>query len=196
MKQNLLIKISFFMLSMALFFVIVLILGTDIPISFSEDAKFVGLWSCLTNRGIMLPIVCTLALLYIVFFISYLKHRMKGTTLGPIEITDIQNANNDILAFVGTYFLPLVSFSLAEHWQHLLVLFILFVVIGVIYVRADIYYTNPTLLLLGFRVYRIKGNLNGDPIERVVIVQGELKKDVSLRYIVIDDNTYFVKEIK
>lgn len=152
MKQNLLIKISFFMLSMALFFVIVLILGTDIPISFSEDAKFVGLWSCFTNRGIMLPIVCTLALLYIVFFISYLKHRMKGTTLGPIEITDIQNANNDILAFVGTYFLPLVSFSLAEHWQHLLVLFILFVVIGVIYVRADIYYTNPTLLLLGLSI--------------------------------------------
>lgn len=194
MKQNLLIKFSFFMLSMALFFVIVFILGTDIPINFSEDAKFVGMWSCLTTRGIILPIVCTLALLYIVFFICFLKHRMKGSTLGPIEITEIHNANNDILAFVGTYFLPLVSFSLAEHWQHLLVLFILFVVIGVIYVRADIYYTNPTLLLLGFRVYRIKGILNGNPIERVIIVQGELKKDVSVRYIVIDDNTYFVKK--
>lgn len=196
MNPNLLIKSSFYMLSMALFFVIVLILGTDLPINFGEGAKFVGLWTCLTIRGIMLPIVCVLALLYIAFFIRYLKHRMKGTTLGPIEITDIHNANNDILAFVGTYFLPLVSFSLAEHWQHLLVLFILFVVIGVIYVRADIYYTNPTLLLLGFRVYRIKGVLNGNPIERVVIVQGELKKDVSVRYIVIDDNTFYVKKIQ
>lgn len=190
-------KICFYLLSMVLFFIIVTILGTDIPVCFDDDAKFIGVRSCLTNKGILIPFVCIVALIYATLFALYLRHRIKGTKIGPITIINIENVNNDILAFVGTYFIPLVSFSLADNWQHLVVLCLLFIVIGIIYIRADIYYTNPTLLLLGYRVYKIEGEWNGVNIIKIVISHGELQKDDIIRYIPIDDNTYYVKkEIK
>lgn len=196
MKLNLHIKFCFYLLSMVLFFLIIAILGTDIPICFEENATFIGFSACLTNIGIIIPIICALALIYAICFMHYLKHRIKGSKLGPITIMKIENANNDILAFVGTYFIPLVSFSLANHWRHIIVLCLLFIVIGIIYVRADIYYTNPTLLLLGYRVYKVTGELNKEEIERVVITYGELKNGDIICYIPIDDNTYYVKKIE
>ena len=196
MKPNLHIKFCFYLLSMVIFFVIVAILGTNIPICFNNDGSFIGICACLSNKGVIIPIVCFVAILYATWFAFFLKHRSKGSKLGPITICKIENVNNDILAFVGTYFLPLVSFSLADYWQHLMVLLILFVVIGIIYVRADIYYTNPTLLLLGYRVYRIEGKWNGEIIEKIVISYGELRKDDDIRYIPIDNNTYYVNKIE
>lgn len=195
MKPNLHTKICFYLLSMVLFFIIVIILGTNIPICIDDGAKFIGVWACISNKGILIPIVCSMALLYSICFAFYLRHRINGSKLGPISIIEVKNVNNEILAFVGTYFLPLIGFSLADHWQHLIVLILLFLVIGIIYVRADIYYTNPTLLLLGYRVYRIEGKWNGETIEKVVITYGELQKNDCIKYIPIDNNTYYVKKI-
>ena len=194
MKLNLHTKICFYLLSMALFFVIVAILGTHIPIYFGDDSKFIGIVGSLTNKGIIIPVICLIALIYATCFAIFLRHRIKGSGLGPITINKVENVNNDILAFVGAYLLPLVSFSLSEDWRHLVVLLLLFVVIGIIYIRADIYYTNPTLLLLGYRVYRIEGIFNGETIEKIVISYGKLQKNDLIRSIAIDDNTYYVKK--
>lgn len=194
MKLFIYTKFCFYLLSMVLFFVIVAILGTHIPISFEDNARFIGVKECLTNKGIMILVVCGLALIFTICFAFYLKHRIKGAKLGPITIKKVENVNNDILAFVGAYLLPLVSFSLSEDWRHLVVLLLLFVVIGIIYIRADIYYTNPTLLLLGYRVYRIEGIFNGETIEKIVISYGKLQKNDLIRSIAIDDNTYYVKK--
>ena len=187
-------KFCFYLLSMVLFFVIVAILGTHIPLCFEDGAKFIGVCACLSNKGIVIPFVCIVAITYATCFAIYLRHRIKGSKLGPITINKIENVNSDILAFVGTYFIPLVSFSLAEHWQHLVVLLLLFVVIGIIYIRADIYYTNPTLLLLGYRVYKIEGTLNGETVKKVIISSANLQEKDKIRYIPIDDNTYYANK--
>ncbi len=97
------------------------------------------------------------------------------------------------MTFVGSYFLPLVSFSIAEKWQHFVVLILLFSLIGVIYIKSDVYFTNPTLSLLGYRVYRVKGQYMGEGVEKIIIIRSKLKKDDQISYIPIDDNTYFAK---
>lgn len=195
MKPKVSIQIGFYLLSMAAFFVVVAILGTDIPICFDDGAEFIGLLACLTTPGIIIPIICFIALVAIVIFINYLHQRLKGTTLGPIEVSEVKNINNDVMAFVGSYFLPLVSFNVAEEWQHFLVLIILFTLIGLIYIRANIYYTNPTLLALGYRVYKITGVYLGTSCSAVVIVRGELKSGDIIKYIPIDDNTFYARKI-
>lgn len=97
------------------------------------------------------------------------------------------------MTFVGSYFLPLVSFSIAEKWQHFVVLIILFIIIGVIYIKSDIYFTNPTLSMLGYRVYRVKGQYLGEDVEKIIIIQSKLKKNDKISYIPIDDNTYYAE---
>ena len=194
MKPNLLVKFNFYLLSMVLFFVIVAIVNTCIPICFNDDAIFIGVWACLTDESIMIPVVCVVALLYTGCFAYYLRHRIQGSKLGPIKICSIENVNNDILAFIGAYILPLVSYCSDGQWRKIVVLLLLFIVNGIIYVRADIYYTNPTLLLLGYRVYRIEGVCSENSIKRIVISHGELQVNDIIRYIAIDDNTYYVRK--
>ena len=194
MKPNLFVKFNFYLLSMVLFFVIVAIVGTCIPVCFDDNAQFIGVWACLTDKGIMIPVVCAVALLYTGCFAYYLRHRIQGSKLGPIKISSIENVNNDILAFMGAYILPLVGYCSEGQWRQIVVMLLLFMVNGIIYARADIYYTNPTLLLLGYRVYRIEGEWNGDIIRRIIISHGELQVGDIIRYIAIDDNTYYVRK--
>ena len=196
MKPNLFMKFNFYLLSMVLFFVIVAIIGTCIPVCFENGARFIGIGTCLTDKGIVIPLICVVALLYTGCFAYYLSHRIQGSKLGPIKICSIENVNNDILAFMGAYILPLVGFCSDAQWRNLVVLLLLFIVNGIIYARADIYYTNPTLLLLGYRVYKIKGKWGGKVIERIVISHGELQVDDLIHYIAIDDNTYYVRKDK
>lgn len=193
MRQSTKYQIGFYLLSMAAFFVVIAILGTNIPICFEKGSKFIGIRECLSTPGIIVPIICLLALIYIVWFVFYLKRRIQGTQLGPISIDSVENINNDIMTFVGSYFLPLVSFSIAEKWQHFVVLIILFIIIGVIYIKSDIYFTNPTLSMLGYRVYRVKGQYLGEDVEKIIIIQSKLKKNDKISYIPIDDNTYYAE---
>ena len=101
------------------------------------------------------------------------------------------------MSFVASYFFPIVSFNLGATWQHAVVLAFLFVLIGAIYIKADIYYCNPTLMLLGFRVYDAEGLLNKNVgYKQVVISWGKLSDGDDIKYIPIDDKTSFAYKIK
>lgn len=180
-------KIGFYLVSMILFLVIVMILGTDIPVCFEKPYTFIGFRKCFSSLGIIIPFVCLILLLIAGCFLFYLFLLKEGSLSSPVEVTTIKNINIDIMTFVGTYFLPLVSFSIDQKWQHVLVLAILFVVIGIIYVKADLYYINPTLLLFHFNVYEIKGEYEGNNIHQIVIINDELKEKEKYRYINIGD---------
>ena len=187
-------KIGFYLLSMIFFFIIVMILGTNIPICFNEGAKFIGFKECITNIGIMIPVVCLLFITYTIFFLLMLKHKIKKDPLGPVRIDKIENVNSEIMAFIGTYFIPLMSFDFTNHWTYLLVFVLLFVLIGIIYIKSDIYYINPTLLIFGFRIYKISGIFENKTFERTVIIHGLLKVNDEILYLDIDPNTAYVKK--
>lgn len=178
-------KWGFYLLSMTFFLIIVIILGFKMPESWTD---------CYIQPGMCISIVCILVLFIATIFYIYLHSvKSKGTLLGPILISEAKNINFDIMSFFASYCFPLVSFSINDSWRHVIVLGFLFILIGKIYVGADIYYYNPTLLLFGFRVYRIKGTIVGvkEEIEKVVIVRGTISTGDKLKYIPIDKTTYY-----
>ena len=73
MRQATKYQIGFYLLSMAAFFVVIAILGTNIPICFEKGSKFIGIRECLSTPGIIIPIICLLSLFYIIWFIFYIK---------------------------------------------------------------------------------------------------------------------------
>lgn len=191
-KDRILIKIGFFLSSMVVFFLIIMILGTDIPICFAPDAEFIGWKACLSSKGILIPFVCSIALLATGIFALYLRFRKRSGMLGPITITNVKNKNADIMSFVGTYFLPLVSFSLADNYRHIVVLIILFLLIATIYIKADLYYTNPTLLLWGYKVYDVETMVDNKSVHITIITKDDISNnEVKIKYYPIDKNTFF-----
>jgi len=80
-------KIGFYLLSMAFFLIIVMILSTDISVYFGKDAKFVG-WSNFCKMGIIIPIVCALLLLFAGGFACWLRHKSKAEAERFIKLFD------------------------------------------------------------------------------------------------------------
>ena len=165
------IKWGFFLLSMMFFLVIVIILSIDFPIYLGEDAEFVG-WNILCTKGVLVPVLSTSLLTIAYLFSRWLRSRNRGTQLGPVTIEGLENVSVETMSFVASYFFPLVSFGLAATWRHVAVLWILFILIGFIYIRSDVYYINPTLAIFGYRAYRIDGKLsNSGNFKMAVIVK-------------------------
>lgn len=185
-------KIGFYFLSMFFFLLIVAILGTSIPCYFEKDWQFVGLGYIFSNIGTIVPLICSICFLYIAVFIIVLREKLKGTLMGPIKVKEMRSINSELMSFVASYFIPLVSFSVDEKWRHLIVLILLFAIIGWIYIKSDTYYLNPTLIVMGFKIYQIEGDIAGcGTVKVVVITREDLSKKCSLRYIPIDSNTYY-----
>ena len=188
-------KVGFYFLSMVFFLVIVMILGTDIPVYFGDDWEFIG-WQVFLKKGVLIPLLCLMLIITSVLFFMWLHKWNKGSRLGPVTETKYENVSGDVMSFVASYFFPLVSFNLSATWQHAVVLFLLFILIGVIYVQANIYYCNPTLMVLGFRVYKVTGKFGkGKNFQQTVISWGALKDGESFKYIPIDTNTSFAYKI-
>lgn len=64
----------------------------------------------------------------------------------------IKNGNFEYLTFLTTYIIPLVCFDLGKPNECIL-LVVLLILLGVIFIRTNLYYTNPALCLLGFNLY-------------------------------------------
>lgn len=188
-------KAGFYLLSMVFFLFIVMILGTNIPVYFGDDSEFLG-WKVLFQKGVLIPIVCSLLIIVSSLFCWWLYKWNKGSRLGPVTDTKYENISGDVMSFVASYFFPLVSFNIGTTWRHVAVLGVLFVIIGLIYIKANIYYCNPTLLILGFRAYKATGKAGKDvTFEKTIIVWGKMEDGDKFKYIPIDAKTSFAYKI-
>jgi hypothetical protein len=156
-------KIGFYLLSMVFFLIIVMILGTKIPFYFGDDWVFLG-WKALCLKGVLIPIICSLLILVSFFFCWWLYKWNKGSRLGTVTETKYENVSGDVMSFVASYFFPLVSFNIGTTWRHVAVLGVLFVIIGLIYIKSNIYYCNPTLHIFGFRAYKTTGKVGKEDL--------------------------------
>lgn len=184
-------KIDLYILSLALLFVFLLILLVDIS-SLPFNLKDVEKWK---NLGVsnFLSIVVFLALLYCFFAYFRFDFDLKGAANIPFEIERIENINYEHLTFLATYVVPLISFDF-ESGRQMLVLALLLIVMGIIYIRTDLFYANPSLALLGFRIYRANGLFkDGKRNEIILICRGKLKEKQKVSYIKLDDRIYYVE---
>lgn len=187
------LKVEFYILSLWLLFVLIVLLTIDIPISFSADAKFIGVLPLLQRNW--LSLLSLLMALYGMIIMSKLKRRFRGVHHPPAEITSIKSENYEYLTFLTTYIIPLICIDL-EKIRYVIVLGILLVIIGSVFVKMDLYLGNPTLALLGYRLYRVevKGISSIDGI--IVISQDKLKLGSSIKWIEIADSVWVAKEHK
>ena len=66
--------------------------------------------------------------------------------------------------------------------------------IGVIYVKTNRFYSNPSLAVIGFRIYKAKIKNEPDKVF-VLVCHGRLISGSKIQYIKLDDDTLLVREI-
>ena len=76
--------------------------------------------------------------------------------------------------------------------RYVFALFFLLIIIGVIYVKTDMFYANPTLAVLGYRLYRVQLDSRVGVKENIVVIsKSPLCVGDSVRTLYLDDKVCF-----
>lgn len=152
--------------------------------------KFSFTWKGI--RNFTLANVTTLASVFFVllsfFFYYRFSYLLKGSTKLPKKIIKIEDQNYEHLTFLTTYIIPFLRVKLEG--RDLIVTILLLIIIGAIFVKTNLFYKNPTLALLGYRLYKVDTEKN---INLIFITKEDLKVGDMVHHIHLNDNVYFVK---
>lgn len=107
---------------------------------------------------------------YIIYQTNELKKYQKNT----YKILKVNNFSSDsILNYISIYILTFIEFDLNSLSNIVTFVFII-ALLGVISIRYDDLYINPTLLLWNYKVYNLTIEKNGNKIEMIVLVKGNI----------------------
>lgn len=191
MQNKLLFKISLFNLSLIplyLIFIIQYLDTTAIMGILNYERFLVFILELLSSNikilfFIALIVAGYLGLLFFVKNNSYNRENAK-------KFEQIESKDFDHLTFLSTYVLPLTTFNLKDT-KSFLVLIFLISIIGAIYIKSNLYYLNPTLLLFGYKIYKAKDSQNN-----VVLISNKtlFSSHINSRYVDLGNNIYFLKD--
>ncbi len=187
-------KIGLYFLSLWLLFVLIIIITAKAPICFSKDSSFVGFSYLLSNN--VIPLLSLLAILIGVISYFDFRYQLKGTPELAFKITEIENIDYEHLTFLTTYIIPLVCFQF-DNLRYIIVFVFLLIVIGSIYIRTDLFYANPTLAILQFKIYKVTGEFRNGEVRqsRILICKQRLKKDDRVKYFKLDERIYYASKM-
>lgn len=187
-------KVDLYILSLGLLFIFLIIIAVEPPASpFSvKDAESWKEFAMINP----LPVVSTLGLLYCLLAYKRFDFDLKGATEIPFQLKKLENINYEHLTFLATYVVPLISFDFGSGRQ-IVVLLCLLTVMGVIYIKTDLFYANPSLALLGFHIYRASGHFKNGEREGITLISRErLSENQKVSYIKLDERIYFVRGVR
>lgn len=182
-------KVKLYIVS--LLFLFILIAANQIPVCFRGNCSFVGFNKLLFTWPPIILFCLIGVLLSIAFYLNFRYRTVKGAGLPGEKISSIESLNYENLTFLATYIIPLVCFDLDFHLsveRNFIMLLLVLILIGWIYVKTNIFYTNPTLAILNFKIYRV----TTDKRTQVVIITSEkLEKGDMIMPSLISDNIFY-----
>lgn len=187
-------KIDLYILSLGVLFVFLFVITVQPPDSefYWDDAAS---WKCLAEKN-FLSAISVIGIVYCLCAYVCFDFELKSSGEIPFEITKLDNANHEHMTFLATYVVPLMSLDVGDNRQ-VIVLVLLLVIMGAIYVKTDLFYANPSLALVGFRVYRASGEFKNNVREGIILICRErLCESQKVAYIKLDDRIYYVRSVK
>ncbi|MFZ6845542.1 anti-phage protein KwaA [Undibacterium sp. RuTC16W] len=194
-RMGRLIKVGMYLLSLWLLLVLIFVNKIDVDLCF--DCKFANLrqLGAIASKNHM-PLICVIVLLVSVgFYIAFIRI-IEGAKNGPFKVIEIEDKTADHLVFLATYVIPLLSFNL-DTLRQIVSLVITLLLIGAIYVRTNLFYANPTLSLLGFKICTVKFEQSGEGVPTgtaVLIAREDIDLDSRVNMLRLDKNIFFARK--
>ncbi|MEX5685435.1 MULTISPECIES: anti-phage protein KwaA [Pseudomonas] len=185
-------KFELYILSLWFLFLLIIVVTIDVPFCYGSNCKFIGFLTLL--QGNIVPLIAFLFLLFGTAFYFRFDYRIAGNKSIAAKIVKIEDVNYEHLTFLTTYIIPLICFNLTSV-RYLFALAMLLFIIGIIYIKTDKFYANPTLAVLGFRVYKVNLQTRVGLKEGVVVISKErLAEGDQINRLGLDDKVYFVRK--
>lgn len=92
-------------------------------------------------------------------FLETARRKPSGNYL----LLDVEQRDADVAGYAATYLLPFVTVFSGE-WQDVSTLAAFIGFLGFVYVRSRLIYVNPTLTILGYHLWRVVPQTQGQPL--------------------------------
>jgi len=182
------LKFELYIVSLWLLFFLIIIIKTEFPICFGEECEFIGIKNLLSKN--IIPLISFVLLAAGWLFYKRFQFRINGSSSLPTKLESVEDLNYEHLTFLTTYIVPLICFNLDSVRYSAALLIILFV-IGIIYVKTDKFYANPTLAVLGFKLFTIQ--VSGKKL--VIITKDKLDENSVITYSHLDEKVVYGRKI-
>lgn len=185
-------KIELYVISLWLLFILIIIVTINIPICLKDSCSFIGAKKLISMN--VIPIIALLFFTLGIIFLKRFKYKLSGSQQSTITVKKIENRNYEHLTFLTTYIIPLIAFDLTKT-RYAIVLLLLLIAIGMIYVKTNIFYTNPTLALLGYKIHKIEAQFRTGEIKQdiIIISRESVNLNDQLSYRKLHENIYYVR---
>lgn len=186
------LKLGLYLISLWILLFMLAVLKADLS-DMSAHGMSWSAWKMVLLKNIV-PCVCViLIILGGISYIIFLDMLSNAKSL-PVEIKKCESINYENLSFLATYIIPMVCFPM-ETDREIFVLFAVIIIIGCIFVKTNLYYTNPSLVLLGFNIYRVTWQSEHGSGQGIMIAHGKLNINDTIRYLSLSDNVYFARRM-
>lgn len=146
-------KIGLYILSMSLLFVFIIILSVNIP-TLDSTYTTAKILKVIIKSNIVSIVSFVFILIGVIFFYRF-KNHASFSSLDTFKIESCQSEDYEQLTFLSTYIAPFLGFTFDDAQKNA-AYFALIIVIGLIIIKTDKYYANPTLSLFNYKLYRVK----------------------------------------
>lgn len=184
-------KIKLYIISLWLLFILVLIVTIDVPLCFKNGCSYIGTVELLSRN--IIAIVAMMLILLGFFFLLQFKYKISGSKLGGLRVIQIENRNYEHLTFLSTYIIPLIAFDLTKI-KYIIVLFVLLFAIGCMYIKTNLFYTNPTLALLGYKIFKANVKFKDETSDEIILITTQsIEVGNVLSYLPITKDIFYVR---
>jgi hypothetical protein len=173
-------KFELYLISLWLLFILMIVVKVDVPVCFGEDCIYIGTLELISTN--VLPVISLVLIVVIAFCYLRFRYRIQSNVSLPVITKKVEDLSYEHLTFLTTYIVPLICFNL-DNVRYIIALFILLIVIGQIYVKTDKFYANPTLAILGFRLYKVEI----DGVSKVLITTQRIAESDKIVFTTIDE---------
>ncbi|WP_236569447.1 anti-phage protein KwaA [Pantoea dispersa] len=186
-------KIGLYILSLMMLFVFIIVLSAKIPMCWGSGCEFIGFRNLFSTN--LVPLTCLFFIGLAYYFFRRFRSIVKINSSDSVRITACQSENYESLTFLATYIVPFMGFSF-DDTQKNIAYFLLIIVIGLIFIRTDKYYANPTLALFGYKLYKvdISHTGSGETKNVIAISTDNLKVGDQVFYSFFDDYVFIARK--
>lgn len=121
------------------------------------------------------------------------EYQWKGTRNLPVQVHEVEKESHEWMAVLTDCIVPLVGINLKEN-SEIIELFLILIIVGIIFIRSDLYLGNPTWAILGYKVYKVHIGMGGQPEEKLVITKDMIRDGDYMEAIELDKNTWYARK--
>lgn len=133
-----------------------LVYGILLASAFSPLLVILSLFRALETKTLLAFAVPLLFFLPVIFLGIYLKLAKSITASKSVVPTKVSRQDEQVLAFMSSYLLPIATALLGEDQTTLIPTSLLVGLLALIYIRAGMIHLNPVLAAFGYRLYSVE----------------------------------------